>query len=312
MRCLRAVLVLALATVVAGPALAGCPDGQYEIDTSPLSSKRPVGVELLSIESGLISLSSGCPPVPVTLKGTRRRGTKVSAVLNFCDGLACPLKLKAVIAPDCETISGTFTARRCRVRQMPFEGARVSCGDGVLDPDELCDGSDLGPETCQTLGFAGGVLLCAPDCSFDLTLCDGAVTRCGNSVREPGEQCDVNDFGTDSCETLGFASGGTLACKNDCTIVTRGCFSCGNGVREGNEQCDDKDDSLCPAPGMCGSRGSGKREDCMCPERCCQLLNGVSLCDEALVDLGGVDYCTLLGGVMKAFGGVPATPTTPR
>ncbi|UCF68194.1 MAG: hypothetical protein JSV80_02515 [Acidobacteriota bacterium] len=46
------------------------------------------------------------------------------------------------------------------------------CGDGVKGPGETCDGSDLGGQSCESLGFTGGSLACAEDCqSFDTSGC---------------------------------------------------------------------------------------------------------------------------------------------
>src|SRR5262249_3221186 len=49
-----------------------------------------------------------------------------------------------------------------------------SCGNGLTDVGEACDGVDVGGFRCETLasGFAGGTLRCANDCSaFDVSGC---------------------------------------------------------------------------------------------------------------------------------------------
>lgn len=48
------------------------------------------------------------------------------------------------------------------------------CGNGTIDSfcGELCDGTDLNGETCQSRGFpGGGTLLCGANCVFDTTFC---------------------------------------------------------------------------------------------------------------------------------------------
>lgn len=50
------------------------------------------------------------------------------------------------------------------------------CGDEFLDtrgPEhiEMCDGRNLNNRSCFSLGFSGGTLSCAPDCSFDTSAC---------------------------------------------------------------------------------------------------------------------------------------------
>lgn len=49
--------------------------------------------------------------------------------------------------------------------------ACASCGNGVLDGAEECDGPDLGGQTCQGLGFSGGTLACSPGCEHDTSGC---------------------------------------------------------------------------------------------------------------------------------------------
>ncbi|MGH9867982.1 MAG: hypothetical protein ACREAA_07460 [Candidatus Polarisedimenticolia bacterium] len=82
-----------------------------------------------------------------------------------------------------------------------------------------------GSATCLTLGYDGGILACAADCTFDITGCCCAVGTpdcpacpvCGNGVREaPYEICDGPDLGGRTCMSLGWA-GGVLACYQDCT-----------------------------------------------------------------------------------------------
>jgi hypothetical protein len=40
-----------------------------------------------------------------------------------------------------------------------------SCGNGELDPGELCDGLEVGLDSCEARGFRRGTLRCAPDCA---------------------------------------------------------------------------------------------------------------------------------------------------
>jgi hypothetical protein len=65
------------------------------------------------------------------------------------------------------------------------------CGDGVKDPDEQCDGSDLGT-TCTGLGYDRGTLSCESDCTYDTSLCEhdgGGGPICGSNGCETGETC---------------------------------------------------------------------------------------------------------------------------
>ena len=49
------------------------------------------------------------------------------------------------------------------------------CGNNIREGTEQCDMSDLGGQTCQTLGFGGGTLSCTAQCTFDTNSCTGAI-----------------------------------------------------------------------------------------------------------------------------------------
>lgn len=76
---------------------------------------------------------------------------------------------------------------------------------------------------------------------------------CGNGTKEPGEQCDGNDFGGKTCQSIGF-SGGFLQCNDFCAIVASGCTPPENCT---NSQDDDQDfdidclDADCSAQPVC-------------------------------------------------------------
>jgi hypothetical protein len=69
--------------------------------------------------------------------------------LSTCDG-------------ELSTCQGDLAA--CEAALTP-----ATCGDGVLDPGEACDGST--PATCVELGFGGGELACAETCKLDTSGC---------------------------------------------------------------------------------------------------------------------------------------------
>src|SRR5262249_50445139 len=53
------------------------------------------------------------------------------------------------------------------------------CGDGVRSESEKCEGTDLGGETCASLGYHGQTtgLACTEACGFDTSGCTG---KCGD------------------------------------------------------------------------------------------------------------------------------------
>jgi hypothetical protein len=89
------------------------------------------------------------------------------------------------------------------------------CGNGVIDQGELCDGFELGGQTCATVGLGSGSLACTDTCkAYDVSGC--VESACGNGVIDPGEVCDGNNLAGQSCVTLGY-DGGTLQCNGSCS-----------------------------------------------------------------------------------------------
>lgn len=108
--------------------------------------------------------------------------------------------------------------------ESPTDGD--SCGDGILDPGEECDGSDLDSMDCVALGFLKGELTCGATCSFDTAGCLDAV--CGDGIIEGSEECDGMDLGGVDCVALGFGIGKPI-CTNACLFDTSVCPSPGEG-----------------------------------------------------------------------------------
>ncbi len=90
------------------------------------------------------------------------------------------------------------------------------CGDSVIDDGEECDGSNLAEQTCQTLGFEAGQLVCAADCTFAKTFC---TKKCGNGTLDTGEACD-GTIGVPICTSYG-----SNRCGADCQLDTSNCLT---------------------------------------------------------------------------------------
>ena len=108
------------------------------------------------------------------------------------------------------------------------------CGDSEIAVGrEDCEpGLDL-LDTCASLGFDGGELMCSDRCEYETSGC----FACGDDVVADAEDCEPGvDLGA-VCSDLGF-DGGTLACAGDCSFDTDACFTCGNGELETGEICE--------------------------------------------------------------------------
>ena len=100
------------------------------------------------------------------------------------------------------------------------------CGDGVANPGEECDGSDLAGQDCVLLGYDGGTLECDDFCVFNLKGC--TMEYCGNGVLESPEECDGQDIGAADCIEMGEGPG-TPGCTMDCKIDLAPCGLEGEG-----------------------------------------------------------------------------------
>ncbi len=207
--------------------------------------------------------------------------------LGFSGGtLSCSVDCQNLITSAC-TGSGTLT----------------SCGNGVLDPGETCDGLTMNGATCETVGnFAGGALSCRSDCAgYDTSGCSsGNGSVCGNDALDSGEVCDGSALDGESCQSLGFELGGTLACALSCQrFDTSACQStaiCGDGIRAGPESCDGADlgEATCQSLGQGFSGGRLEcTPSCAFDTTQCQqaqscgngVAEGTETCDGS--DLGG-------------------------
>jgi len=115
------------------------------------------------------------------------------------------------------------------------------CGNGSLDTDEQCEGTNLGGQTCDSLGlgYVGGDLSCSTSCLFDTSLCD--LPTCGNGALDTAEQCDGILLNNQTCESVGSYIGGSLLCSGSCAFDVSNCIPivCGDGVISTGEVCDD-------------------------------------------------------------------------
>ena len=111
-----------------------------------------------------------------------------------------------------------------------------SCGDGVADCGEFCDGADLGGVTCEDLpGFSSGDLACDGTAScgaFDTGGCIACVgapeTECSDGI---DNDCDGLTDGDDPACPAPICGGN----KDTCTFPEDCCsFNCKNGTCRGN------------------------------------------------------------------------------
>lgn len=153
------------------------------------------------------------PKSPVCGDGRVQEGER-------CDGAA----LGSVTCEGLGFGSGVLACRGdCAALDPASCGPPASCGDGLLQAPEVCDGAMLAGATCASLGYGPGTLSCRSSCGgFDTSLC-GPLLSCGDGIRGGIEACDRTSFGGLSCASLGLGVG-NLSCASDCQSVdTTGC-----------------------------------------------------------------------------------------
>jgi hypothetical protein len=93
----------------------------------------------------------------------------------------------------------------------------ATCGNGVIECNEVCDGGALGGATCGDFGCGGGgTLVCNTGCDgFDTGLCFGCPVCDNDGVCELGEDCEN--------------------CASDCASGSTSGASCGNGICEAGD-----------------------------------------------------------------------------
>jgi hypothetical protein len=139
------------------------------------------------------------------------------------------------------------------------------CGDGAKNGPEVCDGADLGGQSCMSNGFFGGAMACSKECMPDTAACN----NCGNGVADANEACDGTDLKGKTCKAIddGKYNGGTPGCRSDCGDFTTDKCTAGN---------------CCQVSAMGGTCSLGLLKTCVCVIKgvCCSTA-----WDQSCVDI---------------------------
>ncbi len=125
----------------------------------------------------------------------------------------------------------------CSGRPISSQPESGTCGDGIVDRNEECDGENLGGKDCRSIGYTGGSLICSASCMLDVSGCL-ALATCGNGFLDSNEECDCGisqDTMPATCHTSNLDEP-NADCRSDCTLPR-----CGDGIVDSaaGEACDD-------------------------------------------------------------------------
>lgn len=178
------------------------------------------------LECGLYRLTGGSVPCNASCTGNPSGcdpphcgDGQINVVGEVCDGADSG-------CDNCQKHAYTGGELYCRpdcsaVVVSGCSGGPSTCGNGIPEPGELCDGSNLGIYTnCQSLALGPGALTCLSNCLLDLSQCTApSGSTCGDGIVAGNEMCDGNSV---PCSTDGFGSG-TMTCYPNCALNLSAC-----------------------------------------------------------------------------------------
>ena len=256
----------------------------------------------LGFTGGTLSCSACQRVTSACVGGTASCGNGIVDSGEECDGL----NLAGATCSSLGYTGGTLGCSAGCARDLSnCTGSLASCGNGLIEPGEQCDLTNLGGLTCVSLGFTGGSLTCSAACARNLTGCVSGAASCGNGNIEATEQCDGSNLAGATCLSLGY-TGGTLTCSAACLRNVSGCTGkkavCSNGLIEAGEECDGSNLGGLTCASMGYATGA-----LSCSTSCQRILTGcsggVASCGNGLIEAGeqcdgvnlGGQTCTSLG-----------------
>ena len=124
--------------------------------------------------------SHGCPPTESTNCGLSGGGVSRSCIAEQepTDSPGEPWNTHGTWSPCCCFLDGETY---CGLEpDPPPSPGTFTCGNGQLDPGEACDWGIIS-QTCESFGFAGGMLGCTATCTWDFSMCTQGLPPSGGA-----------------------------------------------------------------------------------------------------------------------------------
>ena len=217
-------------------------DGKTVCNMSTFECEKPVTGP--SCGDGIINGNEACDKKELNHKTCRDFPGFVDGILACND--ACQFDTSG-----CEQCT-SYDLSACQPHQICNNGHCVNttepyCGDGIINGNEACDGTELNQKSCRDFpGFVDGILACNDACQFDTSACDQCNSYdlsecqlhqvcdngrcvnstdpyCGDGIANGNEECDDKDLNQKQCSDITGFAGGTLSCNSSCQFDTSRC-----------------------------------------------------------------------------------------
>lgn len=188
-----------------------CDTTKFESGTScdNYDSSNPYGTVTCNPQGNVNECTVNTSNCTSTLPSSNCGNDVINNPPEQCDGSAFPLPTTNCTAYSSSYGGGTVscyapgTTRECMLDTSNCTRKPRTCGNGVIDDGEECDGSNMPITSCSaydpTLYNSGNLSCYAPntpnECTYNTTSCSNLNVgeSCGNNVLNPypGEECDL-------------------------------------------------------------------------------------------------------------------------
>lgn len=105
----------------------------------------------------------------------------------------------------CRLPDGTGAWQGCdQTLGWPNLTASKICGNANLEPGEICDGDELGGQTCADAGYAAGTLACTPTCTLETSMCQSNSPVAVNELEAIDDRIELFNAGMSAVDLSGW------------------------------------------------------------------------------------------------------------